>query len=228
MSRGLTSHSQTLYNVLIPNKSTMTTTYSNPFADLIDESVKEASERSLKVWDHSPFKPLIELSNDERGYWGEALLYKLISYYFPGLPIVWDKNSNTNNLDGIYDMIINNKATEVKTALEGTTTKTFQHENIYAAKVWKRLMLIDVIPTGIFFTVETPESMEQVFLNLQHPVWKKKGTLRKGQTDKWKFDHSRATLKRSMAHGSTCFAEYLNEDDAAKFVNLIDKYFISE
>jgi hypothetical protein len=203
------------------------TTYTNPFAEIIENSIKLAVGRSMRVWEHSPFHDLLELSNDERGYWGEDLLCNLLYYYFPGLPITWDKNSNTGNLNGIYDILINAKRTEVKTAMEGTTTKTFQHENIYAAKVWDFLMLIDIVPTGIFFTVETPESMEQVFLNFQHPVWKKKGTLRKGQTDKWKFDHSHASLKRTMAHGSTCFAEYLNEDDAAKFVNLIEKYFIN-
>lgn len=199
---------------------------SNPFANIVDESIKEATERCPNVWEYSPFKPLIELSNDGRGYWGENLLYKLLVFYFPGMPVVWDKNANTSNVDGIYDMIINSKRAEVKTALEGTTTKTFQHENIYAEKLWDRLVLIDVIPTGIFFTVETPDSMEKVFLNLQHPVWKKKGTLRKDQKDKWKFDHSHATLKRTLAHGSTCFTEYLNEEDAKKFVALITKYFI--
>lgn len=197
------------------------------FSSILDESIKEAQERATNVWEHSPFKPIADLTNDERGYWGEALLYKLIAYYFPNIPLVWDKNSNTSNVDGIYDMLINNYKTEVKTALEGSNTKSFQHENIYAEKVWQRLVMIDIIPTGVYFTIETHDSMAQVFLNEQHPVWKKKGTLRKGQTDKWKFDHSHATLKRTMSHGSSSFVEYLNDDDEQNFIDLITKYFLN-
>lgn len=196
------------------------------FSVLLDESIKEAKERSTNVWEDSPFKPIADLTNDERGYWGEALLHKLISYYFPGIPLQWDKNANTSNVDGIYDMIINLLKTEVKTALEGSNTKSFQHENIYAKRVWDRLVLIDVIPTGVYFTIETPDSMARVFLNEKHPVWQKKGTLRKGQTDKWKFDHSHATLQRTIKHGSSSFVEYLNDDDEQAFIDLIKKYFI--
>lgn len=196
------------------------------FHQIVDQTVTEMKNNFNNKWQDSPFAALVGPSNDERGYWGELLIYRLLTHYFPGIPLFWDKNSNTGNEDGVYDLIFKQKKTEIKTAFEGTTTNTFQHENIYAKKVWERLLLLDIIPTGLFFSVETKDSMVEVFNNEQHPVWKKKGTLRDSQTDKWKFDHSHATLQRTLKHGSTCFVEYLNDDDVLKFLDFIKKNFI--
>ena len=76
-----------------------------------------------EVWYKSPFKGLKEVSNDDRGEWGEDFLQKLISDVTE-LSVTWDGNNNTSNDDGIYDIKVNKKRTEVKTATIGYNKKT--------------------------------------------------------------------------------------------------------
>ena len=160
-----------------------------------------------EVWYKSPFKGLKEVSNDDRGEWGEDFLQKLISDVTE-LSVTWDGNNNTSNDDGIYDIKVNKKRTEVKTATVGynkktkKVTNTYQHENIYEEDIWDNLLLLDIKPEGFYIT--HIEYNDMCFGDEVHPILKKKSTR---HLSAWKFDTSRAVLQRGLESGYTIYIE---------------------
>jgi hypothetical protein len=87
--------------------------------------------KKKNIWLGTTFEQLVTLSSDERGHWGETLVYSLITKLLPNLVCFWDSNKNTSNEDGsIWDILIGIFRTEVKTAFQDSNGK-FQHENLY-------------------------------------------------------------------------------------------------
>lgn len=179
------------------------------------------------VWKNSPFKQLKELTNDDKGEWGEDFIQKLVSY-ITKLSVKWDGNSNTSNDDGIYDIKINKKRTEVKTATVGynkkkkKVTNTYQHENIYEEDVWDNLLLLDIKPEGFYIT--HIEYNDMCFGDEVHPILKKKST---EHLSAWKFDTSRAVLQRGLENGYTIYVE-VNSDGSYSTENIgefFEKHF---
>ena len=174
-----------------------------------------------EVWYKSPFKGLKEVSNDDRGEWGEDFLQKLISDVTE-LSVTWDGNNNTSNDDGIYDIKVNKKRTEVKTATVGynkktkKVTNTYQHENIYEEDIWDNLLLLDIKPEGFYIT--HIEYNDMCFGDEVHPILKKKSTK---HLSAWKFDTSRAVLQRGLENGYTIYVE-VNSDGTFSTENIGD------
>ena len=174
-----------------------------------------------EVWYTSPFKGLKEVSNDDRGEWGEDFLQKLISDVTE-LSVTWDGNNNTSNDDGIYDIKVNKKRTEVKTATVGynkktkKVTNTYQHENIYEEDIWDNLLLLDIKPEGFYIT--HIEYNDMYFGDEVHPILKKKSTK---HLSAWKFDTSRAVLQRGLENGYTIYVE-VNSDGTFSTENIGD------
>ena len=174
-----------------------------------------------EVWYKSPFKGLKEVSNDDRGEWGEDFLQKLISDVTE-LSVTWDGNNNTSNDDGIYDIKVNKKRTEVKTATVGynkktkKVTNTYQHENIYEEDIWDNLLLLDIKPEGFYIT--HIEYNDMYFGDEVHPILKKKSTK---HLSAWKFDTSRAVLQRGLENGYTIYVE-VNSDGTFSTENIGD------
>jgi hypothetical protein len=173
---------------------------------------KELKQKTLlkvnNLWKNSPFEYLITtgLSPDDRGRWGENFIHDIIQNYTHCIS-EWMSDTNIGNADGsIFDMLVNSLRVEVKTATSGVNrrsdklTYTFQHENIYEENVWDKLVLLDVEPNGFYITVINHKDM--VFGNNIHPIFKKKSTK---HLSGWKFDMSRASLKRGIENGLTIY-----------------------
>ena len=162
-----------------------------------------------------------EVINDDRGEWGEDFLQKLISDVTE-LSVTWDGNNNTSNDDGIYDIKVNKKRTEVKTATVGynkktkKVTNTYQHENIYEEDIWDNLLLLDIKPEGFYIT--HIEYNDMYFGDEVHPILKKKSTK---HLSAWKFDTSRAVLQRGLENGYTIYVE-VNSDGTFSTENIGD------
>ena len=208
----------------------------------INESLIKFKDRNT-VWDRSSFKPLTRVSNDDKGEWGEDFIQNLISDTTE-LSVEWDGNSNTSNGDGIYDIKINKKRTEVKTATvgydkeKGKITNTYQHENIYDKMVknekgkwvadkdgdivWDNLLLLDIKPEGFYLT--HIEFNDMCFGDERHPILKKKSTR---HLSAWKFDTSRAVLQRGLENGYTIYVP-VNSDGTYSTENIgefFEKHF---
>lgn len=180
------------------------------------QSVNDAYENRINRWGNSPFEKLTLLSNDERGKWGERVVFNLIQK-LTTLEVVWDEDHNINNEDGVYDIAITHNGVkyriEVKTATRGNgEAPNWQHENIYSSHKWDKLILFDVDFYGGFITIIDYEDM---IFGDKHPIFNRKVTLRKEQVDKYKFDFGIKQQVNGISNGMT-FRYNLNNFDEDK------------
>ena len=198
------------YNTLIQTKHSMSVT------EFLIESVETAYNNRKDIWQDSPFRQITLLSNDERGKWGEEFVSNLIKK-LTDLDVEWDGDNNTNQDDGVYDVVIsrnqNSKKSrvEIKTASRGTCNNpNWQHENVYASNKWDKLIFFDFDLFGFYLTVIDYSDMT---FDKQHPVFGRKPTLRNNQDDKYKIDFGIQQQKRGLESGHTFWYDITNPDE---------------
>ena len=162
-------------------------------------------------WKGSYFEFLKTFSLDERGKWGERLIYKLSQN--SGLESYWDGDNNTDPEDGIYDIWVLfkmlKKRIEVKTAMRGTSQDNWQHENIYGSSdIWDKLVFLDLDYGKLYLTVFDYKDM---VWDERNPITGRKPTLRKDSIDAYKIDMGGASLKKTLSSGYT-FQHVLGEN----------------
>jgi|14BtaG_2_1085337.scaffolds.fasta_scaffold07959_3 hypothetical protein len=190
---------------------------------------KKYKRKRNNLWKNSPYEFLVTtgLSPDDKGRWGEEFIHSLIEEHTE-FNSEWMGDENAGHNDGsIFDININKKRTEVKMATSGVNRKknklnyTFQHENIYEEKIWDKLVLLDVEPSGFYLTVINHEDM--VFGDNIHPIFKKKSTK---HLSAWKFDMSKTSLNRGLENGLTTYLSIdWNESDLSNLKSFLNKHF---
>ena len=83
-------------------------------------------QESKNNWNGLPFGLIDNLKCDYSGKVGENYIYSLCN--FLNIENIYC-NDDTNTTDGVYDIIINNKKVEIKTARFGLSS-SFQHESL--------------------------------------------------------------------------------------------------
>ena len=184
----------------------------------IFENSKEAViNKSFNIWQNSEFNFLTTLSTDEKGYWGEDTFQRLVRKHTT-YDVIWNGDNNTNSPDGIYDMKINSKRTEQKTAMKGTKTNTWQHDQIKEDSNFDKLIFFDINPDNTVFITIIHDWKIKIY-EKKHPIFKKKASPCKGG---WKFDMSKATIKIGINAGWTY---HFDANEGAENVNF-DKFLI--
>jgi hypothetical protein len=193
------------------------------FTQLLIESVEKSYDDRKDLWEDSPFRKLTLLTNDERGRWGEKFLTELFDK-IQTIQYDWDADTNTNQQDGIYDIVTlkNGKRTriEVKTATTGQNN-SWQHENIYKKEVWDKLVFIDIDYFSFYITVI---GYSEMVFDYKHPVFGRKPTLRSDQGDKYKFDFGKSNLQRGIDNGYTFCYNVVNPDENGLTEFLVSKF----
>ena len=184
---------------------------------LVQQQIQTSIINSQNRWLGSEFEPIVRLSNDERGKFGEELINSIATK--TNLPVVFEGDSNINNQDGVFDILINNKRCEVKLATLDVNN-SFQHENLYADSVWDYVIFVDVVQDGIYFTVM---SYDEFNVNERHPIFNRKPTLRKSQSDKFKFDLSLKSMELGVNCGLT--VKYnLSDDNLSDVISFLKSH----
>lgn len=165
---------------------------------ILQSTIDWAVANRQSYWKGSVFEEIRELSNDERGRWGEKLIYELISQC-TDFSVYWDQDSNTQQDDGTYDLVVNGHRVEVKTSFGGHSGN-WQHENIYNEDFWDKCVMVDVDYDCVYFTCIDRAEMTW---DSKHPVFQKTPTRYKHQTVKHKFDFSRRSLTLGQEGGLT-------------------------
>jgi hypothetical protein len=166
------------------------------------ESKKAILAKWDNIWINSLFDFLVPLSSDQRGEWGEDHFQQLMKKYTK-FPVHWDNTTNIKYEDGIYDMAVKKKRTEIKTAMQGTSTENYQHEHIVEPEYFDILVLQDLTPDDqVYLTII--KNTEMVY-GTKHPIFKTKSTPCKGG---WKYDMRPSTLKRGLDAGLTHMFDY--------------------
>lgn len=183
---------------------------------LLTESIENAYVNRKDIWQDSPFQQVTLLSNDERGKWGEEFVSSLIKK-LTDLNVEWNGDNNTNQEDGVYDIMVSNVCNtikhrlEVKTASRGTcSTPNWQHENVYASNKWDKIIFFDFDLFGFYLTIIDYKDMT---FDVRHPVFGRKPTLRNNQDDKYKMDFGIQQQKRGLESGYTFWYDITNPDD---------------
>jgi hypothetical protein len=184
--------------------------------EFLVESIETAYENRKDLWEDSPFRQITLLSNDERGKWGEGVVYGIINN-LTDLNVEWDGDTNTNQDDGVYDIVItrnhSKKKTrvEVKTASRGNCrTANWQHENIYSSNKWDKLIFFDFDLFGFYLTVI---DYSELTFDVRHPVFGRKPTLRNNQDDKYKMDFGNLQQQKGLDSGYTFWYDITNPDE---------------
>ena len=159
--------------------------------NIINEYSKKSKKQSY--WKGSKFESMMKLSSDERGEIGEKIINDLINE-LTDLPVVWEQNQNVGRIDGdIWDILINNKRTEVKLAMRGSTKPTWQHEKIVEEECWDKIIFIDLDYNGIWFSIQSYGQIP--YGDNKHEITDTKSTYHLGG---WKFDLSPTKINKLM------------------------------
>lgn len=116
------------------------------------EKVEEIINRKKKqkyIWKDSAYEDIKLLSIDERGQLGEELIFDVFEDS-EEYSVKYD-SSVTDAIKG-YDIIINEKKIEIKTATITTGSGMFQHEHLEAQRDYHILLFIDIAPNEVFLT----------------------------------------------------------------------------
>lgn len=144
-------------------------------------------------WEGSPFATINQLKPDHSGKVGELFIKRLCDE--GSVSCVYNEDINDQQ-DGTYDVILNEKRVEIKTARLGKQ-KMFQHESL-RAEGCDYYMFLDICTNGFYITV-----CPKFDMTVAHPVLGRKPHLRKGATDVYKLDFSEANLQKGIAGGIT-------------------------
>ena len=184
--------------------------------DLMRDSIQEqlSIQQRGDRWNTSPFSDIDRLKNDHSGKAGEVFMDKLCSRL--GIPKVYDGDLIAD--DGHYDIIINGKLVEVKTAREGKSG-TFQHESLrnIGCDHW---VFVDVTPSNIYITA-IKSSDWNLHEGKRHSILEIGAHSRHSTTDQFKVDtRVSSSLAKGINAGITLKIDARTSlDDIKKFLN---------
>jgi hypothetical protein len=149
-------------------------------------------QNSSNEWHGATLESINDLKPDYAGKVGELLIQQLCATGTVKCEYDEDKNSK----DGTYDVKINGKKVEIKTARLGVQG-AFQHETL-KTDGYDYVLFVDITPNYFYLTVFPRFDMKQ-----RHPVIGRTPHPRKGTSDVFKFDFGETNLKRSIEAGSS-------------------------
>ena len=161
--------------------------------------LQKEKEEKQDIWKNSPYKCLVKLQNNNVGIVGEKFINSICNANFIDAECDGTKTKKIGG--GLGDGKILNKTIEIKTALQGTTGQSFQHE--LGEVPWKSeyMIFLDISPLCMYLTI---------FTNFNETIYKgnkklsifpnKKITWRKGK-GAFKFDTSIKINELSIKNG---------------------------
>jgi hypothetical protein len=149
-------------------------------------------EQKECFWKNSPLESLNKLKNDCSGKVGELFVEMICKN--SSIPCTY--NGDINSKDGTYDIIINDKKVEIKTAKLGKH-KGFQHESL-RSNGYDYLLFLDITPTSFYITI-----LPRFDLHNKSVILGRKAHLRKGTTDVFKLDLNEKILDNLVVGGFT-------------------------
>ena len=167
----------------------------NLMENVTNEMSKQQEQAS--VWSGSRFAKLDTLKNDYAGKAGERYLFNLCRE----LDISVSYEEDRISTDGTYDIKMNGREVEVKTARLGSSkSPNFQHEGLRDGEKCDNYIFVDVAPEEFFLTILNKKDTN---LRSQHPILKVTPHLRRKTENTYKFDTSYRSLARGIEGGIT-------------------------
>jgi hypothetical protein len=113
--------------------------------------LQKKKEDSLDIWKNSPYKDFVKLQSNNAGNVGESFIQFICTQI--GLPAYIDGTKTKKIGGGVGDGTIKDKSVEIKTAHQGSTYYSFQHE--LGEMPWNAeyMIFIDISPTCLYLTI---------------------------------------------------------------------------
>lgn len=122
----------------------------NIIINKIKEILKRKPEQKYK-WNDSLYEDIkLYLSIDERWQLWEEIIHDSLNNRNE-FEVIYD--SSVTDAEKWYDIIINNKKVEIKTATITSWTWLFQHEHLEAQRDYDYIFFLDIAPNNIFLTI---------------------------------------------------------------------------
>jgi len=180
--------------------------------------IQKEKEEMFDIWKDSPYKDLVKLQSNNVGNVGEALINNICRA--ANIPAECDGSKTKQIGGGIGDGTINGIPIEIKTAHQGSKSKSFQHE--LGEVPWQAaiyIIFVDISPQCIYITI---------FRNFEESVYKNKSKLvcfptkavtwRKAK-GAFKLDTSVVINEKNVIAGNTIkITPDTSNDDVAAFI----------
>lgn len=159
-------------------------------------------EKKQDIWENSPFKDLATMQSNNVGNVGEGLIHNICAQ--AEIPVDVDGSKTKKIGGGAGDGIIKGKTVEIKTAVQGSTSPSFQHE--LGEMPWNAeyMAFIDISPQQLYLTI-FPNFTEEQYKsgNKCEPYFPTKSvTWRKGK-GAFKFDTTVSINELNVSKGVT-------------------------
>ena len=183
--------------------------------------VQKNKEKKLDIWENSPFKDLATMQSNNVGNVGEGLIHNICVQ--AGIPVDVDGSKTKKIGGGAGDGIIKGKTAEIKTAVQGSTIASFQHE--LGEMPWNAeyMIFIDISPQQLYLTI-FPNFTEEQYKsgNKCEPYFPTKSvTWRKGK-GAFKFDTTVNINESNISRGFTIkITETTNFVEIGQFIDSI-------
>ncbi|RLA74287.1 MAG: hypothetical protein DRG11_05355 [Epsilonproteobacteria bacterium] len=184
--------------------------------DKIDDITKRKKPPKF-VWKDSTYEDIkYRLSLDDRGQIGEELLADV---FIDENRFVVDYQKNITSTDKGYDIIINNKKIEVKTATITTNSGNFQHEHLQIDRDFDMIFFVDIAPNQVFLTAV---KKADVIWSKKRTDSKKKRPLHRRPNGDYKCDF---TIKHITNNDIPKFRKFVTGEIKTKksMINIVQK-----
>jgi len=114
-------------------------------------AIQKMKEDKMDIWKNSPYKDLVKLQSNNIGIVGETLIHNICLQIKINANIDGGKTKKIGGGKG--DGLINGKTVEIKTAHQGSTTKSFQHELGEKPWVADYIIFVDISPESVYLTI---------------------------------------------------------------------------
>ena len=194
-------------NIKTPNKHILQV--KNP-CNLMQQVIKKEfdNQECKNYWSNSNFSLIDSLKNDYSGRVGEKYIKQICDEVNITNLYLDDKIAS----GGTFDILINEKKVEIKTARYGLSG-SFQHESL-RNKSSDYYLFTDIKPDYFYITI-----IPSFDLSNKCKIIERKPHLRKGTSDVYKFDFSENSILKSINKGfSIKITDSTNFDDIENFI----------
>jgi len=170
------------------------------FMDLV--STQKEKEHKKDIWKESPYKDLVKLQSNNAGIVGEKFIQQICDEI--SIPSNVDGSKTKRIGGGSGDGFIYDKTVEIKTAHQGSSGNSFQHE--LGETPWKSqyMIFVDVSPTCIYLTIFHNFSEETYKTgNKCVPYFPTKSITWRKKSGAFKLDTSVSINEQNISNGYT-------------------------
>lgn len=120
------------------------------FLQLVEDIIAGARKKDRHGWSVGKFRAIRELPADLRGEFGEKFIVKLLTQI--GKEVIHSQTTDASEKH--WDLIEGGITLEVKTATLGTSTSSFQHENLEKERRCDGIIFVDIAPNDLYITCQ--------------------------------------------------------------------------